>query len=248
MDYLELLPPNVHEDIIKRVVVEKPFDTVHFFDRLTCININFYRSEKTPKGIKTELRKLEANPYIAGRICVSVVQCLYKKDTGVYILKTDTSSSVINTRILFIGNNRLYFNNRSPICLTEEVNNQLLEKFKEWSKCSKCIQNGSKSSKKYEDTYIEISKTCRICNTKLEPRHIQCYLTCSSRSMFHYGSNNQLCDNCSVNCGLCFKTYCQSDIYFCESCDTHICKNHMKFCFICVDYQCKEHHLVCLKN
>ena len=247
MEYIDLLPTNVHEEIIKRVPTDKPFE-VTIIEEEKSNEISFQRPLDISKEIDEEFNKLSSLYSELKTIKINITQCLYHKNKNIFI-----GQNLHGQMIIFDGNKKVYFCKNDYILLSEEANKKLLEKFKEWSHCNACNTCNScnkceiciKCNACYEsifNNYIQLKQYCCNCNTKLEQKHLTCYKKCQGKnnravhSWYRY-----LCDNCIIQCDVCMKINCKKHVIFCQQCNKYLCDDHIFYCGSCYTYYCKEH-------
>ena len=235
MDYIKLLPPNIHEEIIKRVPLDKPFD-VTICEGNDHYTILFKRPSDVITEIDDEFDRFGYYNSNSKMINININEFPPIKEKNIFIGKSDNFCNDAFPIMIFNGNQKVYFFKNEYICLTKEANDILLQKFKEWLVCSIC-QDDNKS-------HILHKTKCCLCRAKLKPAHYDCFTKCKIGVQSPHLDNKYdfLCDDCIKQCDICKEIYCKTHISFCELCDKNICPDHKSYCYSCSSLKCEKHH------
>ena len=262
MDYLSLLPSNVHEDITQRLGVNNTYNleisNEDFNENYKYIKLTFtpnkYFSEKLNSILKSILDEhsiLKFKDFSnEGQTIIVYIQS-YQIIKDVFIANLCLNDFEYdgwgpNEKIFMIydGNHTVFFDSIAHIILTSEANKLLKQKVLELEKnCNKCT---SLSSMKNE--FIDMHIECWCCNTILGKGHTNCFFKCEPKfDLFNdYKKTHYVCDNCKITCDICKKIICNEHNLYCNGCNKNICDDHKTYCRRysnqCNRFRCNDCH------
>ena len=249
MNYLELLPANVHEEIAKRIYTEEPFDVKIEFEGLKIYSIVFFRETKCTKNIKDTIGELniidtqEEFKFINWKEKNS-----FKFYNGSIVLYCDYKK---NNLLIFDGSKELYIVERlvlRKINITEAARNTIYDYVKDGIKCSICNKGIELLINQNDNSFslnnaLPLNKYCRSkkpevpakgsCENFLSSVHIQCLKTCDFCQC-------SICNKCYKQCEHCKKVYCKSNLGIFNNKELLICKSCIVQCFCCKKKLCKD--------
>ena len=224
MDYLKLLPLNVHEEIIHRFPQEKKSIKMQITesDYFFLITFNIQKLFDASKEVNNVLNQWYPNMNFNNIISkkeYNINQITYYKDSNIFFVNQATSSY----GFLFDAKQKIYFDTRECLYLDINQASMMLKLFKDWSRCSKCLED--------KEISLLLKQKCIMCHVKLEPGHITCFSKCK-QSHRHIEVNKFICDGCSVQCEYCNQTLCRNHIIKC-SYNRNFCYDCHLGCFWC---------------
>ena len=242
MDYLKLLPINVHEKIVKKLSQTKESVEITWDDDESILEITFSIKKTVfdvPKDIDNIYNKWFSSPndhtfkYVGE---CEINKITYLKNSNIFFVNFHEE---LDLNFLFDTKQKIYFRSGQCLNLTSENNSSLFEQFKEWSYCNKC-------SKDKEETIL-LKQNCLFCKNRFKPMHINCFTKCKY-SHYNKFEKKFICNNCVSHCIVCNKIVCPDHITRCKhnqrvvlcdeclhlvGCVTKCKKNSKIFCNIC---------------
>src|SRR3989304_2927911 len=216
MDYIKILPLNVHEEILKRVDVSKPYD---FMEEQN--NYCFVRSTDFPKDIVENVSLYTTSPdFLRNEERIEIYLGYYSFANNIFHGSSNYSNGY---HIYFKGDCKVYLPNIGKIInLTQNANQKLLNIFMDKIRCDICEE---KFNFKIEKNLLQIENYISV-NDKC--------LTYSTNNRYQNYSNwcrliNMAHSYCLQTCNSCDKPFCKycmvHEIITCESCKGIYCKS-----------------------
>ena len=254
MDYLKLLPQNVHEEILSKFDIDEPFD-LKISEDFNGLGLSFSRKKSVSQNIIQKYKKFSSynrrysliRSLDEDKIIFHITSFFFENNIffGIYdgYCNDEHQGGLVRKNILFEGKNKVYFENIS-INISNKAKNLLINKIKGISCCSnhKNCKNTDKNSSWFQ--FID----CSSCNKKLQPTHYNCIFKCHLNMLYfktgkeYVGDHFMCCKDCSRYCEECNNIYCAEHVVYCNECGNNVCYDKCSTeCQKCSNIICLKH-------
>ena len=153
MDYLKLLPQNVHEEILQRFPQKKRSVEILYGDYESIFGFTFHIKIvfDMPKDINNIFNRCfpssnDNTPTVVRKYKVN--QITHYKNSNIFFV---SYSKEKDEGFLFDGKQKIYFRRSECLNLDDVDSKSLLTLFKQWSHCNICSENKEESIKNNEN-------------------------------------------------------------------------------------------------